>query len=266
MRNGLRDGATSVVNLIRERRGRSELYGKAHYWDSRAKERSGLSRSLWPSNAYNLLWDERQRRVLERTLGEVSGLRILDVGCGTGRMTRHLAREGASVIGVDFSSETVTLAAEETRQAGLSDRTRFETGDVLQGFENLGHFDRILVVGCLSVACRSEADLRQALQNLRGSLVPGGQLILLEPIHRSALLRRVLALDVNAWIAHAEAVGLRLVHRDAMGFVPLRLVASVREAPVPWLRAPFEAFENLLDTTPLFHLFADYKLLVLQAP
>ena len=145
MRNGLRDGATSLLNLVRERRHRSDLYGKAHYWDARAKERTGLSRSLWPSNAYNLLWDERQRTVLGRVLGDVSGLRILDVGCGTGRMTRHLARHGASVVGVDFSKETADLAAEETRSEGLTDRTRFETGDVLEGFDGLGTFDRILI-------------------------------------------------------------------------------------------------------------------------
>jgi ubiquinone/menaquinone biosynthesis C-methylase UbiE len=33
----------------------------------------------------------------------LSGLRVLDVACGHGRLTRDLARAGAKVVGVDFS-------------------------------------------------------------------------------------------------------------------------------------------------------------------
>ena len=39
-----------------------------------------------------------------RALGDVAGLAILDVGCGTGRHAVRLANAGAKVTGVDFSS------------------------------------------------------------------------------------------------------------------------------------------------------------------
>ncbi|MBN1170685.1 MAG: DUF1698 domain-containing protein [Micromonosporaceae bacterium] len=39
--------------------------------------------------------------VLLRMLGEVSGRRILDAGCGNGYLSRMLARRGASVVGVE---------------------------------------------------------------------------------------------------------------------------------------------------------------------
>jgi SAM-dependent methyltransferase len=38
------------------------------------------------------------------------GQRVLDLACGSGRFTRHLARAGAHVIGVDLSSKLIDIA------------------------------------------------------------------------------------------------------------------------------------------------------------
>ena len=42
--------------------------------------------------------------------GDVAGLRVLDVGCGTGRHSLPLIQAGASVVGLDFSPEMLTVA------------------------------------------------------------------------------------------------------------------------------------------------------------
>jgi 2-polyprenyl-3-methyl-5-hydroxy-6-metoxy-1,4-benzoquinol methylase len=39
---------------------------------------------------------------INRLLGDVRGLRIADLGCGTGRHTLTMARAGAQVTAVDF--------------------------------------------------------------------------------------------------------------------------------------------------------------------
>ncbi|HEX2522509.1 MAG TPA: methyltransferase domain-containing protein, partial [Terriglobia bacterium] len=39
-----------------------------------------------------------------RLLGDVRGLSVLDVGCGTGRHAIRFAQQGAQVTGVDFSA------------------------------------------------------------------------------------------------------------------------------------------------------------------
>ena len=41
---------------------------------------------------------------------DIAGLRILDVGCGEGELTRSLAREGASVVGYDESANLIDRA------------------------------------------------------------------------------------------------------------------------------------------------------------
>jgi 2-polyprenyl-3-methyl-5-hydroxy-6-metoxy-1,4-benzoquinol methylase len=37
-------------------------------------------------------------------VGDVSGLRLLDLACGHGRFARELARRGAEVVGLDISA------------------------------------------------------------------------------------------------------------------------------------------------------------------
>ena len=44
---------------------------------------------------------------------------LVDAGCGTGRMTVELAREGARVVGVDISEGMLRVAAERLRREGV---------------------------------------------------------------------------------------------------------------------------------------------------
>jgi SAM-dependent methyltransferase len=259
-------GSSGVWQLFKERRVRDALYGASSYWDQRASARRGMARSLWPSNSFNAMWDERQRALIVRALNDVTGRRIVDIGCGTGRVTRWLAeqRGARQVVGVDFSPATVSAAQHESSALVASGIVRFEQGDVVAGFRGLGAgtFDDAIVLGCLSVACSDEESLRRAIANVAELVRKGGRVLLLEPIHRSPLLRRILRLGVEEWIACANAASLRLVRADRMGFVPARLVFSVRDLPGSVVRPAFAAGERLLDAAPWLAPLADYKLLL----
>jgi len=225
-----------------------------------------MARSLWPSNVYNALWDERQRTLLVRTLGDVTGRKMLDVGCGTGRIARWLAEQRAArqVVGVDFSPATVEAARHESSALVSSGLVRFEQGDVVAGLDRLGagSFDDAVVLGCLSVACKDRDSLERAMVNVARVVRKGGRVLVLEPIHRSPLLRRVLDLGLEDWIACANHAGLALQDADRMGFVPVRLVFSVRDLPRPIVAPIFGAGEHLLDRAPWLAPLADYKLLL----
>lgn len=52
-------------------------------------------------------------------IGDVNGKKVLDVGCGTGRLIGDLLREGADVYGVDVSERMVEIAAKKYSRAHL---------------------------------------------------------------------------------------------------------------------------------------------------
>jgi ubiquinone/menaquinone biosynthesis C-methylase UbiE len=57
---------------------------------------------------------------LLRLVGDVTGLRLLDLACGHGRLTRELARRGGNLIGVDISAALLDLARAHETERHLS--------------------------------------------------------------------------------------------------------------------------------------------------
>lgn len=73
------------------------------------------------------------------------GQRVLDIGCGWGGLSRHLAAEAeVEVLGVTLSAEQLAAAREQARIAGLDHRLRYE---LLDYRKVEGRFDRIVSVG-----------------------------------------------------------------------------------------------------------------------
>lgn len=240
----------------------------ASYWDDRAKTRTGFARSVWHSESFSRVWDARQQDLLKQTLiRELSGVRgkkLADIGCGTGRITRFLAAEGALATGFDFSPATIDAAREEARAAGVG--ADFVVADVTSGKLPVEDetFDAALAVGCLAVACRDLASLELSLAAMARITKRDGRVILLEPIHATKALGRVLRAPVSAWVLAAERAGLTLADHKGMGFVPARLAFSSVDLPA-WVVEPAFAFgEIALDAISALERTADYRLLVFR--
>ena len=258
-----------LLEVVRDRQSRQRM-SEADYWDERAKSRSGHARSVWHAQNFSDVWTKRQESLLDGVfqdlIGTVEGKSLLDVGCGTGRIARFLASRNAKVTGVDFAPVVVEAARMEAKEQGLD--IRFEVGNIAQPptpFDS-GTFDAVLSVGCLAVACTNESQLQDSFGELARLVKPYGLVIILEPIHSSRLLGRVLKAPRNAWIEAGQRAGLHLARRQGMGFVPVRLALSSFDLP-DWIVEPtFKMGEATLDTFRMAHRLADYSLLCFRKP
>ena len=98
---------------------------------------------------------------------------VLDLGCGTGRMTLELARRGYDMTGVDLSSEMLDVARASAEREGLSDRMLWLMQDITE-LELYGTVE--LAVSCLDTLnhLTSRAELVRCLSLVHNYLVPDG--------------------------------------------------------------------------------------------
>ena len=101
---------------------------------------------------------------------------VLDLGCGTGRMTLELARRGYDMTGVDLSPEMLNVAREEADSEGLSDKMLWLCQDMRE-FELYGTVD--LTVSCLDSInhLTNTRDLSTCFDLVHNYLVPDGLFI-----------------------------------------------------------------------------------------
>jgi cyclopropane fatty-acyl-phospholipid synthase-like methyltransferase len=105
--------------------------------------------------------------------GKVPIGRALDLGCGTGTNAIYLAQHGFTVTAIDFSRRAISLAKRKTRSAQLTDRVRYERGDVtlMRRWALGGSIDFAFDIGCFH---NLKADARQRyVLALTGVLKPG---------------------------------------------------------------------------------------------
>lgn len=105
--------------------------------------------------------------VIFRMLGDVSGKRVLDAGCGQGYLSRLLVARGAQVVGVEPGSAPYDYAVE--MEGEQSPRIRYVKED-LSKLSDLGRFDAVVA----NMVFIDIPDWRAAMQRCVESLRPGG--------------------------------------------------------------------------------------------
>ena len=74
--------------------------------------------------AADVLWNAH-------SIGDVEGMKIVDLGCGTGIFAIGSALMGASeAVGVDIDGDAISVAETQAVKMGVEDKTRFLTSDI----------------------------------------------------------------------------------------------------------------------------------------
>lgn len=204
--------------------------------------------STWSPEQYNRFRAERQQPFHD-LLGLVRarpGMRIVDLGCGTGEPTRlvHERLEAAATRGIDSSETMLAKAAEQVRD-GLS----FEAG-AIEEFAADGAYDLVFS----NAALHWVGDHPRLFERLRRALRAGGQLAVQMPYnfdHPSHTLAAAVAREepfvsaLGGWVVGspvaAPEVYATLLHRLGFCEQHVRLqvyahVLAVRDEVVEWVK------------------------------
>jgi SAM-dependent methyltransferase len=250
-----------VIPLIKRIRDRIGFAGRGNYdpvkyWSTRASD-SGSTSVMWTNLTYNELVDRDEWKVIERYLPEQRGA-VLDIGCGTGRLSARLASKFDRYTGVDLPP-----MAEEAERRNPSLAGSFVGANVEEYEYPPDTFDFVLSLGCLSTAVTADG-LRRLASRIVGTAKKGGRIALIEPFHRNPVLTRGCRISRGETIDLFEGLGTRLHAKDGMIFPPLRLLLSERMfGGVPTItKIGYELGERVVRLGP--NVLSDYAILVLD--
>ena len=144
------------------------------------------------------------------------GGRVLELGCGTGRVSVPVARAACSFVGIDRSAEMLRRIRVRLRRAKLDERARLVRGDIRTlPFSSRAPFQLVMAPYGIVQSLLREADLSAALASVARVTERGGTVgVDLVP-------------DLPRWAEYERRVALR--GRRRPGGSHLTLIESVRQ-------------------------------------
>jgi SAM-dependent methyltransferase len=131
-----------------------------------------------------------------------SGSQVLELACGSGRLTIPIAQNGIEIIGADLSKSMLETARAKARRADVG--VQFLEAD-MRNFDLPGKFSAILIPGNSLLHLFSPEDLTQCFRNVRLHLAPNGRLIF----------------DISKW-------DIAMLARDPHERYPVRSVSGIK--------------------------------------
>ncbi len=192
------------------------------------------------------------------------GMRVIEIGCGTGMFTEMFAASGAEITGVEISEDLLVRA----RARGVPN-ARF----VARRFEDCevdGPFDAVIGSSVLH-----HLDVENALRRIFALLAPGGRMAFAEPnyLNPQVFLERKLRFvkplfwyvspDETAFVRGSLAAELRAAGFEQVEITPFDWLHPKTPAP---LIGAVQALGRTLERTPVLRELAGSLLIAARRP
>lgn len=113
--------------------------------------------------------------MITRHFPNTDKLQVLDLGCGKGAISVQVANAlGCQCHGIDAIPAFIDEARSKALEHGVSERCRFETGDIRQEINRLPQYD-VILLGAIGPVL---GNYFQTLTALKDCLLPGGAIII----------------------------------------------------------------------------------------
>lgn len=142
------------------------------------------------------------------TLGKMSGVykrviehikkdhKVLDIGCGTGRLALQAALKGAKVKGIDINSQMLEIARKRCKELNLAEKVDFvEMGVAELNSESDNSFDVVMSTLCFSEL--SDFEIDYALIEIRRILKQDGLLLVADENKSNKTIKKIINFSVK---------------------------------------------------------------------
>jgi SAM-dependent methyltransferase len=178
-----------------------------------------------------------------RALAQRAGGRVLELGCGTGRIAVPLGRAGVPLVGIDRSAPMLARGQRRVRRAKLQRRVRLIRADIRTLPFPPATFPLVLAPYGILQSLLRERDLTATLDAVRGVLKPGGT------------FGMELVADLPSWEEYRKRVSLQGWRRGTSG-AHVTLVETVRQDRAKGLTIFDQEFTERLGRARRVHRFA----------
>lgn len=230
----------------------------ARYWQQRGQRQDlpGHEVTLMAEHARYVAYIHSQERRLLLSMIGGSRPRVLDVGCGAGRIALEIAPRCRELVGIDIAESLLDRARAAASAAGITN-VHFHKRGLDTSFD-LGDFDLVILSGVLN--CLDDGDAERAIRHCAESLAAGGTLY----VRNNCAVRQRIAMPggdeappfihrtKQEYLAMVRAIPTLDVRREGALFPPLCLPNVVYYHALPQFVRDREPARSLLDAW--FHL------------